>query len=102
MEATIRKDSDKQVTLILDGRLDTSVTQQTEREVEPLFEYVDQQIVIDCSRLEYISSSGLRLLMAINQRCSANRCELYIKGLQAKVYDVFQTTGFVHLFQFIK
>lgn len=101
MEATIRKDDDKHVTLILDGRLDTSVTQQTEREVEPLFSYVGCEVVIDCSRLDYISSSGLRLLMAINQRCSANHCDLYIKGLQKRVYDVFETTGFVHIFRFI-
>lgn len=39
MEATIRKDDNNRVTLILDGRLDTSVTQQTEKEVEPLFSY---------------------------------------------------------------
>jgi len=100
MEATIRQDNDNQVTLILDGRLDTSVTHQTEQEVEPIFGYTNCEIVIDCSRLDYISSSGLRLLMAINQRCSANHCDLYIKGLQDKVYDVFQTTGFIHLFRF--
>ena len=101
MEASIRKDSDGKVTLILDGRLDTSVTPQTEKEVEPLFAYEGYEVVIDCSRLEYISSSGLRLLMAINQRCRANHCELYIKGLTEEVNDVFQTTGFVHLFNFI-
>ena len=100
MEATIRKDDDHHITLILDGRLDTSVTPQTEKEVEPLFDYKDFEIVIDCSRLEYISSSGLRLLMAINQRCFANHCDLFVKGLKEDVYDVFQTTGFVHLFQF--
>ena len=100
MEAAIRKDDDNRVTLILDGRLDTSVTQQTEKDVEPLFDYSDCEIVIDCSRLTYISSSGLRLLMAINQRSRANHCDLYIKGLQESVYDVFKTTGFVHLFQF--
>ena len=100
MEATIRKDDDRHVTLILDGYLDTSVTRQTEKEVEPLFDYKGYEIVIDCSRLEYISSSGLRLLMAINQRCCANHCDLFIKGLREEVYDVFQTTGFVHLFQF--
>jgi anti-anti-sigma factor len=100
MEATIRKDDNNRVTLILDGRLDTSVTKQTEQEVEPLFEYKECEVVIDCTRLDYISSSGLRLLMTINQRCLENQCEIYIKGLQEKVYDVFQTTGFVHLFKF--
>lgn len=100
MEATIRKEDDKHVTLILDGYFDTSVTAQTEKEVEPLFQYHDCEIIIDCSRLEYISSSGLRLMMAINQRCRANRCEIFIKGLQAKVKDVFMTTGFTNLFEF--
>ena len=100
MEATIRKENDNQVTLILDGRLDTSVTPQTEKEVEPLFDFKNREIIIDCSRLEYISSSGLRLLMAVNQRCRANSCGLYIKGLKENVLDVFTTTGFIHLFQF--
>lgn len=100
MEATIRKENDNQVTLILDGRLDTSVTPQTEKEVEPLLDFKNCEIIIDCSRLEYISSSGLRLLMAVNQRCRANSCSLYIKGLKENVLDVFTTTGFIHLFQF--
>jgi anti-sigma B factor antagonist/stage II sporulation protein AA (anti-sigma F factor antagonist) len=38
--------------------------------------------------------------MAINQRCRANHCSLYIKGLQEKVKDVFTTTGFTNLFEF--
>lgn len=100
MEATIRKENETKVTLILDGYLDTSVTAQTEKDVEPLYDFYDCEIVIDCSRLEYISSSGLRLLMAINQRCRANHCSLYIKGLQEKVMDVFTTTGFTNLFEF--
>lgn len=100
MEATIRKDGERSVTLILDGRLDTSVTHQTELEVEPLFEYKNYEVVIDCSRLEYVSSSGLRMLMAIDQRLCANHCDIYIKGLSPEVQDVFQTTGFVNLFKF--
>lgn len=100
MEATIRIDDDRRITLILDGRLDTSVTPQTELEVEPLFNYEGYEVIIDCSRLEYISSSGLRLLMAINQRCCANHCDIYVKGVTEEVYSVFQTTGFVHLFNF--
>ena len=100
MEVTIRKDDDNQVTLILDGYLDTSTTPQTEKEVEPLYELYDCEIIIDCSRLEYISSSGLRMLMTINLRCRANRCSLYIKDMQEKVKDVFVTTGFTNLFEF--
>jgi anti-sigma B factor antagonist/stage II sporulation protein AA (anti-sigma F factor antagonist) len=38
--------------------------------------------------------------MAINQRCRAKHCDLFIKGLKEKVRDVFVTTGFVNLFKF--
>ena len=38
--------------------------------------------------------------MTINQRCRKNRCGLSIEGLQEKVKDVFQTTGFTNLFEF--
>jgi anti-anti-sigma factor len=100
MEATIRQEDDKHITLILDGYFDTSVAAQVEQEAAPLFECHDCEIVIDCSRLDYISSSGLRLMMAINQSCRTNQCRLYIKGLQAKVKDVFITTGFTNLFEF--
>ena len=93
MEATIRKDDDNQVTLILDGYLDTSVTPQTEKEVEPLYQFSDCEIIIDCSRLQYISSSGLRLLMAINQRCRANHCSLYIKGMQENQRHAGESEG---------
>lgn len=100
METTIRKDSSTQVTVILDGRLDTLATQQAEIDVEPLYSYSDVDVIIDCSRLDYISSSGLRLFMSINQHCRANHCSVYITGIKDKVRDVFQATGFVHLFQF--
>ena len=100
METTIRKDSSTQVTVILDGRLDTLATQQAEIAVEPLYSDSDVDVIIDCSRLDYISSSGLRLFMSINQHCRANQCSVYITGIKDKVRDVFQATGFVHLFQF--
>lgn len=100
MEIKIDKTGEHQVTLTLAGRLDTSVAITAERAVRPLYNYLEYEIVIDCSQLEYISSSGLRMLMHIAQQGWINHCELYIQGLQPQVYDVFKTTGFVHLFKF--
>ena len=100
MEIKIEKTGERQVTLILIGRLDTSVSTAAERQVRPLYDYFEQEIVIDCTQLEYISSSGLRILMHIAQQGWINHCEIFIHGLQPNVYDVFKTTGFVHLFKF--
>ena len=100
MEATIRKEDNHQVTLILDGRLDTSVTQQTEKEVEPLYDFKDTEIVIDCSRLEYISSSGLRIFLAILKNAKPKGSHVFIRGLNDDLRQVFAMTGFTNLFEF--
>ena len=47
MEIKIEKTGERQVTLILIGRLDTSVSTAAEREVRPLYDYFEQEIVID-------------------------------------------------------
>ena len=52
MNAIIRKEGDNRVTLILDGRLDASVASHIAKEVEPLFDYSDCEIVIDCSQVD--------------------------------------------------
>lgn len=100
MQITINETGEHQVTLTLNGRLDTLVSQMAEKKVAPLYEYFEYEVVIDCTNLDYISSSGLRLLMHIVQHCWMNHNEPYIQGLQPKVYDVFKTTGFIHLFKF--
>ena len=56
MEIKIDKTGEHQVTLTLAGRLDTSVATTAERAVRPLYNYLEYEIVIDCSQLEYISS----------------------------------------------
>ena len=100
MEATIRKDDERKVTLILDGRLDTAVTPQTEKEVEPLYAYEGYEIVIDCSRLEYISSSGLRIFLSIALDTQSSGKHVVITGINDFVHNLFEMTGFTELFDY--
>ena len=46
---------------IFEGRLDTPAAVKAQQEIAPLLENADKTIIIDCTQLEYISSSGLRL-----------------------------------------
>ena len=43
------------------GRLDTAASVQTAEDVKPLLELSHKEIILDCTELEYISSSGLRI-----------------------------------------
>ena len=99
MTTKFTKEAD-QLVMFFEGRLDTAAAPQTEKEMQPLYDSTGQDIVLDCTKLEYISSSGLRILMHIAQQGWINHCEIFVHGLQPNVYDVFKTTGFVHLFKF--
>jgi len=77
----------------LDGRLDTAVAAQTQQELQPLFEHSQSDVVLDCSRLQYISSSGLRIFLALAKRCP----KLRITEANSDVYQVLEMTGFTKI-----
>ncbi len=85
---------------ILDGRLDTSVAPQTEKELAPLANCDGKNIVLDCNQLAYISSSGLRIFLSILKTAKAKGSHVYITGANEDINKVFAMTGFNNLFEF--
>lgn len=94
------KKSDTQVTGILSGRLDTAASQQFSSDMEPLMDNADKHIVLDCSALEFISSSGLRLFLSLRKATIAKGGDVTITGVSADIKQVFTITGFYSLFKF--
>lgn len=82
----------------LDGRLDTASAVQCEKDLQPLKDFSDKEIVIDCSRLEYISSSGLRLFLALRKDVQAKGGQLVVEHISEDIRQVFTITGFFKLF----
>ena len=99
MKTEIQQQGDT-VTAILEGRLDTAAAPQTEKELNPLYDLNGQNIVFDCSKLEYISSSGLRIFLAILKNAKPKGSHVYIRGLNDDLRQVFAMTGFTNLFEF--
>ena len=66
--------------------------------MEPLLEQANRNIEIDCSQLEYISSSGLRLLLSLRKQVAADGGSLVIKNINDEIRKVFTLTGFFKLF----
>ena len=54
------------------GRLDTPASVQTSEDVKPLLEAQNKEIILDCTALEYISSSGLRIFLSIRKEAAAH------------------------------
>ncbi len=82
------------------GELDTAAAVEAEKELKPLYDNEDKDIVIDCEKLEYIASSGLRILLGILKKAKAHGHSVTLKGLNDDIKNVFQMTGFINLFNF--
>lgn len=82
----------------LEGRLDTASAEKTEKELSVLKDCTGHDIIIDCEKLEYISSSGLRILLAIKKNAIAVGSKVNIVNLNDEILIVFKMTGFDGIF----
>ncbi|MBP5339424.1 MAG: STAS domain-containing protein [Prevotella sp.] len=99
MKTTIEEKSGALVA-IFQGRLDTAASVQTAKDLEPLNDCTCQDIILDCTHLEYISSSGLRLFLTILKNAKPKGSKVFVKGLNGDLKSVFAMTGFINLFEF--
>lgn len=83
------------------GDLDNAASTVAECSLAPIYERSDCDVVIDCSQLDYISSSGLRILLNIYKHVRAHKHETFLKGLKSDVAEVFNLSGFLQLFKTI-
>lgn len=85
---------------ILKGRLDTVSAVQLEKDMQPLIDHADKEIVLDCAELEYISSSGLRQFLTVRKAVNAKGGKMIIAHINDDLRNIFTITGFFALFEF--
>ena len=78
----------------------TAAAPETEKEIQPLMNCDSHNIILDCTALEYISSSGLRIFLSILKNAKAKGSHVYIRGISDSIRKVFTMTGFYNLFEF--
>lgn len=81
-----------QLTLLLNGRLDTTTAPDLEAVVNGNIEGVTS-LIFDFAELEYISSAGLRVLLAA-QKIMNRQGNLTVKNANSDIKEVFEITGF--------
>ena len=97
MNTTITEKDGKYV-VTLEGELDTAHAIEVEQAMQPLHEVSGKEIVLDCTRLEYIASSGLRILLGLLKSAKANGNKVVMRNLNDEIKEVFKMTGFIDLF----
>ena len=92
-------ESEGTMTARLVGRLDTPAAADVTQEIQPLLDHAGATIVLDCSDMTYISSSGLRIFLTIRKAASSAGGHVFIQGLSNEIRQVFMMTGFLQLFE---
>ena len=99
MKTTIQELEDKYL-VTLEGELDTAAAVEVENILQPLYTSNGRDIVIDCTNLEYIASSGLRILISILKGAKASGSKVIMRNMNDDIKTVFKLTGFINLFEF--
>jgi len=85
--------------LYLVGRLDAYAAADVEKKINLATEKAQVNLVISMEKLEYISSSGLRVLLAGLKKARKQQGDIRLAGLQPYVKEVFDIAGFSQLFK---
>lgn len=86
---------DNSLFLTLAGRLDTTTSPKLEAELKQSIDGVTE-LVWDMAQLEYISSSGLRVLLAA-QKVMKKQGHMVVRNVKQPIMEVFEITGFVDI-----
>ncbi len=87
--------------LALEGYLDAHTAPEFEKAVQAEFEAGRVRLVVECSKLSYISSAGLGVFMSFIEEIREAGGDIKICGLAPKVFQVFDILGFSALFDIV-
>ena len=93
MEISINESGDVRI-LSFQGNLDTSTSPEAENQINELIEAGAQKFLVNFAELEYISSAGLRVLLATAKKLKPGGGSLKICCLNQTVQEVFDISGF--------
>ncbi len=84
----------------LEGEMDTAAALEVEEVLKPLYTSDGKDVIIDCTNLEYIASSGLRILISILKGAKSAGSRVVMRGVNDDIKNVFKLTGFINIFEF--
>jgi anti-sigma B factor antagonist len=99
---SIHKSTEQGISVLaLEGYLDAHTAPDFEKAVQTEFEAGRVRLLVECSRLTYISSAGLGVFMSFIEEIREAGGDIKICGLAPKVFQVFDILGFSALFDIV-
>jgi anti-sigma B factor antagonist len=86
------------VILGIRGRLDTTNYTSLEKELMVLIEGRTTRIIVNCSEMDYVSSSGLRVLLLALKMITRENGKFILCSLKENIREIFEISGFTSIF----
>lgn len=86
----------EKLVLTLEGRLDTNTSPQLEEGLNNSLQGITE-LIFDFESLIYISSAGLRIILATQKKMNESGGKMVVKNVNDSIMDIFEMTGFVDI-----
>lgn len=96
MTIEIKNEANK-MTVLLKGRLDNAEISNFSEKIEPLTKNAVKHVVFDCSGLQFVSLSGLRLFSSLQETFKRKGGNFYLSNVAATIMQIITVTGFATL-----
>jgi len=98
VEEEISTDTLQQVTVIdMEGDVDTNTAPLVQEQILPLAQ-PGAKLILDMTKVPYMSSAGLRVLLSLYRQVTAKEGQLVLVGLAEEIKDTMEITGFLEFF----
>jgi anti-sigma B factor antagonist len=84
------------------GRLDAYTSNDAEKEINNILDGGSLKLLVNFEAVDYISSSGLRVMLASLKRLKKINGQIKLACLKSSIKEVFEISGFNQLFEFYK
>lgn len=98
MEVRIIENTTESVVIKFEGHLDSSASEMLPEKLAPVMNDAGKQIILDFTKLNYIASSGMRMLLMLNKKAREKGGSVAIKGMSEDILQIFQMVGFDNIF----
>lgn len=100
MTTITTNESENGITAVISGFFDTDSYSGAMEALKPVLDNADRNIILECSDLQYVSSSALRIFLMIRKKVRESGGSLVLRGICEQVKQVFAVSGFLPLFTF--
>jgi anti-anti-sigma factor len=83
----------------LEGKIDSAACPEVERTLQPIYQGGGKDVYIDCEKLVFIASGGLRVLLLILKKARVDGGKVIILKPSNYIKEVFTITGFINFLE---